>query len=208
MLDNLQDGDLMLIIPPTSKADRFGTGWGNSPLYLAYSSSDSINAPREIAAIEIALPCKGEARESTPLLTSRSGEMIRREDLAKAMRSALLATNVPEKRAKALTLHSFRRYLACALLARGAAPDTICALLRWRSTKSLAIYAQLTPDAYSALIADAAKADVNVVIGSRLPIYEREQILEGFVGSDYDDMAAAAAKADGDGLDDSDDELE
>ena len=208
-LRNLKPGDLMLIIPPTSKADRFGTGWGNSPLYLVYSTSEAINAPREIAEIELALPCAGEARESTPLLTTRTGEMIRREDLAKAMRQALLTVGVPEVRAKALTLHSFRRYLACALLARKASPDTICALLRWRSTKSLAIYAQLTPDAYASLIADAANADVSVVIASQLPIYEREQVLEGFIGDDnYNELTAAAAKADEIGLGDSDDELD
>ena len=46
------------------------------------------------------------------------------------------------------------------------------------------------------------------MIASQLPIYEREQVLEGLLGKDYTELEAAAAKADAEGFDDSDDELE
>ena len=39
----------------------------------------------------------------------------------------------------------------------------ICALLRWKSTKSLAAYANLTPDAYANMIDSAVKTKIDSV---------------------------------------------
>jgi len=49
----------------------------------------------------------------------------------------LLAQAVPD--ATKFTLHSFRAYFACALMASGHSVDEIQALARWRSPKSVAI---------------------------------------------------------------------
>jgi len=61
----------------------------------------------------------------------------------------LLRENVPEERIKAYSSHSFRICFACALLAASCPYDMIQALARWRSDKSVAIYARLNPSEYS-----------------------------------------------------------
>ena len=175
-LRKLKDGDLVKIIPPPSKADRFGTKWGNNPIYLVYSKTAVINAARELAAIELAQPCRGQSRVDTPLFVDNNGAMITRRALQDATRDALRRTGVPEARAKQLTLHSYRRYLACALLGQGVSELKICALLRWASTKSLHEYAKLMPDAYAGMIADAVNTDIDCVITSRLPLYDAFQV--------------------------------
>ena len=45
----------------------------------------------------------------------------------------LLAAGVAPERARTLSMHSWRIYLACALLAQGASSAQILSMLRWRS---------------------------------------------------------------------------
>ena len=52
----------------------------------------------------------------------------------------------------------------------------ICALLRWKSTKSLAAYANLSPDAYANMVDDAAKTKIDSVITANLPTTEAEDV--------------------------------
>ena len=177
-LRNLRDGDLVVVIPPPSKADKFGTGWGNSPIFLRYSSTAPINFAREMAAIEIAQPCFGEEREVTPCFVDEQGDMLQRRQLQDATRAALLATGVAEDRAKQLTLHSYRRYLACALLGQGVSDARICALLRWKSVKSLQAYAKLQPNIYADFIDSAVNTDIDCVITANLPIYDAFQVAQ------------------------------
>ena len=200
-LRGLKDGDLIKLIPPPSKADRFGTKWGNSAIYLVYSSTAKINACREIAAIELALPCRGAAREKTPLFINADGTMIKRRDLQDASRDALRAAGVPEERAKALTLHSYRRYLACALLGQGVPGEKICALLRWASPKSLQIYAKLMPEDYAGMIASVVKSDIDLVATNRLPIYDSFQVATNLVhqSDEFEEVAGRGDDMDFDG---------
>ena len=72
-LAGLKGGDKVMIIPPPSKADRFGTSGGNAPCYLEYSSSAGINAARELAQLELHHPKLGAAREATPLFRTDDG---------------------------------------------------------------------------------------------------------------------------------------
>ena len=156
-LAGLKDGDLVMIIPPPSKADRFGTSWGNAPCYLEYSSSAGINAAHELAQLELHHPKLGAAKEATPLFRTDDGGAFTRSELAIWDRDSLICTGVERERAAQLTLHSYRRYLACALLAMGCSGDQICALLRWKSQKSLAAYAALNPQAYAKMSASAER---------------------------------------------------
>ena len=57
--------------------------------------------------------------------------------------------NVSEERVSAYSFHSFRIGFACALLAANCPYDMIQALARWRSDRSVAIYARLNPSGYS-----------------------------------------------------------
>ena len=130
-LEGLRDGDMVMIIPPPSKADKFGTAWGNNPVYLAYRGTAKINAARELAQIELAEMASGEeARRKIPLFAGPNGAMLQRGGLAIMLRHALLVVGVAKVRVDDITTHSFRRYLACALLEQRNSPDRICAFLR------------------------------------------------------------------------------
>ena len=108
---------------------------------------------------------------------------------------------MPDERANALTLHSFRRYLATALLGQKVPADVICALLRWASIKSLQAYALTSVDDYADMIDAAAATDVDVVVTAHLPIYEAEQVAAG-VMQGHRAMQDLAARGDGREYDD------
>ena len=96
------------------------------------------------------------------------------------MRECLLATGaIGKEQSKLYTLHSFRRYLACALLAAGVADARIQALLRWKTGESLKIYATLNDGAYGEYLERAGKADVTSVRTRALP---RTDALEEAMG--------------------------
>ena len=96
-----------------------------------------------------------------------------------------------------LTLHSFRRYLACALLAANASDAKICTLLRWRSAKSLAAYAALNDSAYASLIDAAAAATINSIrtanIG-RVPVTSEKDVAYGMMRGARQAATAATAR--------------
>ena len=55
-------------------------------------------------------------------------------------------------------MHSWRIYLACALLAAGASNGTIQTMLRWRSEEALKIYARIYDSKYADWLAMASQA--------------------------------------------------
>ena len=162
-LASLKEGDYVLIVPPPSKCDRFGIAWGSDPIYLAWHPLQPINAARLIQQLELAFPARGEERRTTPLFTFNNGSMFTRTWLAETMKSALRCVGVPPARLATLTIHSYRRYLACALLAMKVSEYKICALLRWRSSKSLAAYASMNDCDYAGYITSAAAATISSV---------------------------------------------
>ena len=65
-------------------------------------------------------------------------------------------------------------------MAGGVPAETICAMLRWKSPRSLLEYAQLSPAEYAGIIRKSSTmAEVESVIVSHLPIYESEDVLHG-----------------------------
>ena len=61
------------------------------------------------------------------------------------------------------SMHSWRAYLACALLDAGASNATIQALLRWKSDEALKIYARMNKHTYADHLAKAGQAKVDSV---------------------------------------------
>ena len=72
------------------------------------------------------------------------------------------------------SLHSFRSYLASALLAAGATTAEIQALLRWKTVEALEIYARMNPSKYHNLLRRAADADVSSVVAAQLPCIDAD----------------------------------
>jgi len=67
----------------------------------------------------------------------------------------LLRENASEERIDAYSFHSIRIGFACAILAANCPYDMIQALARWRSDRSVAIYARLNPSEYSGWVTKA-----------------------------------------------------
>ena len=75
----------------------------------------------------------------------------------------MLLVFLPEAECRKYSWHSFRIYLACALLADGVDPATIQCMLRWRSEEALRIYARLNAERYGELLLRAVHADISSV---------------------------------------------
>ena len=76
---------------------------------------------------------------------------------------ALIAFVVSPTRAKQLTVHSFRVWLACALLAAGATPEQIMLLLRWSSDAARKLYARAGLGSQAAMLDTAVDMPIDSV---------------------------------------------
>ena len=86
--------------------------------------------------------------------------------------------------------------MACALYGQKVDTHRICALLRWKSVKSLQAYAKMSPEEYSTMIAESAKTDVSCIITAHLPIYDAAQVARNVVAGHEHSIAAAARDKD------------
>ena len=80
----------------------------------------------------------------------------------------LLAAGVSPELAKTYSMHSWRIYLACALLAKGASTAQILSMLRWRSEEALRLYARLNDTTYATRLDTAATADISSIRASNI----------------------------------------
>jgi hypothetical protein len=167
----LADGDFAVLIPPCSKADQFGIEWGPSPIWLRYSDAERVNAARELAALELKYPVSGDARRSTPLFVDGRHQAISSAQLRARFRATLLAKFSLDE-VNRVTLHSFRVYLACALLALERSHAQIQALLRWKTDEALRIYARLSAKAYADLLDGVEDVGLDQVRTQNLPVYD------------------------------------
>jgi len=158
----LREGGYALLRPPPSKADQFSLHWGACTIYLKFSATETINAARELAREEIRRAINPAKRHEAPLFVNEIGLSWRHEPLASIFHKIMVAIR-GEERAKQVSMHSWRVYLACALLAAGAAPATIQCLLRWRSDEALKIYARINDATYAGWLSAAGQSMVSSV---------------------------------------------
>ena len=186
-LAQLTDGDYVLLTVAPSKADQFGLIWAPAPIILPFHASAEeypICAARELARLELACPVCGEARRDMPLFprgaVGAGGRWApwRHAEIDARFQAMLLAAGVSPERAKTLSMHSWRIYLACALLAKGASQAQILSLLRWRSDEALRLYARLNDTAYGTWLDKAATADVASIRTSNIASAEEAQRAE------------------------------
>ena len=112
-LRSMGRGDCVILIPPPSKSDQFGTVWGASPIYLPWGL-ERRNACRALVAMELGAMVSAGARSSTPLFSPGEGKPYTGSALDSTLR-AMLLTFLPPAQAALYTWHSARIYLACAL---------------------------------------------------------------------------------------------
>lgn len=203
-LRSLQDGDYALLRPPPSKADQFGLHWGASTIYLRFfadAAAVPICAARELAAEELRRMVPAARRVHTPLFspTAAGSTPWTHGQLDGAM-SRMLTVLEGAEAAKGHSVHSFRIYLACALLEAGASSGTIQCMLRWRSDDALRIYARINDYRYADWLDAAASARVSSVRTTTRVVQEMEDAATGPTGSreagfqqHWQAMAGAAA---------------
>ena len=134
--------DYAILMPGPSKADCFGMRWGNNPIWLPFDPVAAINAAYALMQWELCARVAPDDRRSTPLFcgvdgigTPMRGPMI---DLLFLQLMTFVLSDAAK--AKKYSLHSFRSYLASALLAAGCTDAQIQAALRWASSEALLIY--------------------------------------------------------------------
>ena len=158
----LIEGGYALLRPPPSKADQFSLHWGACTIYLKFSATETINAARELAREEMRRAINPTKRHEAPLFVNEKGLPWRHEALASIFHKIMVVIR-GEERAKQVSMHSWRVYLACALLAAGAASATIQCLLRWRSDEALKIYARINDATYAGWLSAAGQSMVSSV---------------------------------------------
>jgi len=133
-LSALADGDYALLVLGPSKADRLAKKYGQQPMELVYSSGNISNAARELAAMEIALPCLGAARIRAPIFTlSSRASGSARVWLTKHRLFAQAASWLKGAGLPPITGRSLRIGGLCALLAAGVPEWEIQRIGRWSS---------------------------------------------------------------------------
>ena len=157
-----RDGGYALLRPPPSKSDPFSLHWGPCTVYLRYSATEPINAARELAREEMRRGVDPAKREEAPLFVTEDGEPWRHYELATTFNAIITAIR-GKARAKQVSMHSWRVYLACALLAQNASFATIQAMLRWRSEDALRIYARMNDFKYAEWLTAAQGAAISSV---------------------------------------------
>lgn len=193
-LRNMGEGDLAILIPPKSKCDQFGLEWGQAPIFLRFHARSPICAARALRDLELRLPRHGrQLREGTAMFVNEDGSPITSTKLDTLFKQCLREAGSSPDAAARYSPHSFRRYLACALKARGVADSTIQALLRWKTAESLKLYSFLSDDKYADLVDEAGSADVSSVRTNALPRAELLDVAGSFHGARAALCAAARA---------------
>jgi hypothetical protein len=161
LLARMTSDDYCLLRPPPSKSDPLGLHWGACTIYLRFSDSDPINAARMLAHLEILRAVKPEKRADTPLFVNFTGTAWGQQFLSDMFRSLLVLVLDDPSTVRRYPMHSWRMYLACALMGAGASNGTIQQMLRWRSDEALKIYARINDYKYADWLTKASQAKVS-----------------------------------------------
>ena len=143
----MTEGDHSALSPRGSKCDQWGTAHGTEPIILPFHDND-VNASRWLRDIELRRPCHGEERKTMPLFADEEGKPFRDATFATLIMEALTLA-VGAARAKLLSPHSWRVWLASSLRMCGATDARIQAMGRWLNPESIKIYARMTKQEYS-----------------------------------------------------------
>ena len=175
-LRSLLPGDFCVIKPPLLKNDPFGLHFGTKPIFLPVHDSPTC-AARAIAAMLIAAPCPLAARSTSALFCGNSAMVPLRHGEVDRVLHALLLAVFPGQECSRWSIHSLRIGAACALLASGASTALIQAIGRWRSTKSIDIYARLGAADYGIWLLRASQQAVDAITARNLPRLDYDSIV-------------------------------
>ena len=153
-----------------AKNDPFGIFFSATPSYLPFDAHSPRNACRALAALERAAAIPLGRRAVTPLFGPTPGAEFTHAEVELAFELMLLfGALVPLARLIDFSIHSFRIWVACALLACKRSRVDIKRALRWRGDESLDIYARLNDSEWAENVFATYRANVDSSIAARLP---------------------------------------
>ena len=127
------------------------------------------NAARALAALENAAQVQPDKRATTPLFGPSCGEEFTHHQVETAFALMMIfGALVPLADLADYSIHSFRIFVACALMAANVPRHTIKRLLRWRGDLSLEIYARLNDEEWATHVSSIYTARVDSTISARL----------------------------------------
>ena len=155
-------GTVVYTTPSPCKNDTTGQKYGNSPIPSPWHPTRKICFAREIIEYELMRGVAAEQRRAAPLVLGPSGVSWTKAALDAFFKSLVLHV-ASKERAAMLSVHSFRVWLACALLAAGATPEQIMLLLRWSSAEARRLYAREGMQTQSTLLTEACNVSLDTV---------------------------------------------
>ena len=169
-LSRLSLGDGVYLRYGRAKNDQFGVFFATTPSFLPFDAHSPRNACRALAALEVAAAVSPASRATTPLFGPTVGAEFTVAEVDKAFDLMLLfGALVPAALLQDWSVHSFRIFVACALLAAHKDRATIKRHLRWRGDESLDIYARANNADWAANVAATYTATVDSTVAARLP---------------------------------------
>ena len=165
----LVDNECAVLRPAASKADPTAEHFGNQPIYLPVVRDDMNNAALALAALERTHVVTGADRKTAALFVADAdGTPLTCDDVDR-MFSALASAALPAAAAKRRSFHSCRVFAASCHKAHDESDEMIQALVRWRTSASLKIYARINPRDYAARVRRMSQTDVDSTISAHLP---------------------------------------
>ena len=151
-------GDGTYLTPVPCKNDQQGTKYGNNPIPSDYHPTRTICFAREMVKYELMRGAPALNRKQEPLIlapATAASSAATAKGVAPGKRAwtkrgldaffkAHAGLVVAPSRLVRLTVHSWRVWLACSLLAAGATPEQIMLLLRWSSDEARKLYARMS----------------------------------------------------------------
>jgi hypothetical protein len=180
-------GDGVYLKHGVAKNDFFGHFFAATPSFLPFFLHAPRNAARALAALEIAAAVSPAERDTTPLFGPTVGAEFTHYQVETAFELMLLyGARVAPDLLHDYSVHSFRIWVASALLAAKVPRDVIKRLIRWRSDESLEIYARLNDSEWRGYVQSTYTAAVDSTVAARLAsvgVVDLDALAVGFVGA-------------------------
>ena len=162
-------GDGVLIAHGVAKNDPYGMFFSATPTFCGWRASGRC-ACRALAELELRAAVAPTRRAATPLFGPEVGSYFSGSQVDAAFNLLLTrGAGLSEAEARDYSVHSFRIFVACALLAVDCPRWLIKRMLRWRGDEALDTYARVSNELWEKHGAGALTATVDARIVPQLP---------------------------------------
>ena len=165
----MRPGDGVYLAHGVAKNDPLGIYFAATPSFLAWRAAGRC-ACRALAEMLLSSGVGPADFAVTPLFGPEPGRFFTGAQVDAAFQLCLVkGAGVPEEQLADYSVHSFRIFLACALLSAGCPRWLIMRLVRWRGEESLEIYARVSDAQWVDRIDSTLTANVDAAQVPRLP---------------------------------------